>query len=320
MTAMGDPAFRCAGASVLRDEPIAGTASTVRAFLLLEHPGPWGQHALHDARLPDGLGERIATAAVETRVRVLLVRRAGRRASRAGTDAGGTGVTVLAAYADPQAPWLERGTLSDLHDVPDLDLAALAAGRTVGLDRTDEPAYCVCTHGRHDTCCAERGRPVAAALTEARPEHTWEVSHIGGDRFAGNMLVLPHGLYYGRLDPRSAVAVAGSHDAGHLDLDHLRGRSGLPMPVQRAEIALRTELAETRDDAVRFLARRVVDRGVVEARFAVGGSEWVVRVRTQLGTEPQTLTCRARRDHPIPDHEVLAIERADALEAPSPYS
>ena len=27
------------------------------------------------------------------------------------------------------------------------------------------PLYGVCTHGRHDACCAERGRPVCAALT-----------------------------------------------------------------------------------------------------------------------------------------------------------
>ena len=31
-------------------------------------------------------------------------------------------------------------------------------------ERFDGPLYLVCTHGRHDTCCAVRGRPVAAAL------------------------------------------------------------------------------------------------------------------------------------------------------------
>ena len=67
------------------------------------------------------------------------------------------------------------------------------------------------------------------------------------------MVVLPHGLYYGRLDPVTSLAVAGTHLAGGLDLDHLRGRSGLRMPVQAAEIGLRRQLEETRIDAVRFL-------------------------------------------------------------------
>src|SRR4029453_5830608 len=68
--------------------------------------------------------------------------------------------------------------------------------------------------GRHGACCAERGRPVAAALAQAHPEETWEVSHIGGDRFAGNLLVLPNGLYYGRLDPGPALAAPGPPRSG----------------------------------------------------------------------------------------------------------
>ncbi len=90
----------------------------------------------------------------------------------------------------------------------------------------DEPVFLACTHGRHDTCCAERGRPVAAALSQTHPEVSWEVSHIGGDRFAGNVLVLPDGLYYGRVSPDTAPALVESHLSGHLTLDLLRGRSG----------------------------------------------------------------------------------------------
>lgn len=296
-----DPAFRCAGASVLRDEPLAGTASTVRAFLLLEHAGPWGVDALRDARLPDGLGARLARKAAEAKVRVLLVRRPGRRPRKGHT-------TVFAAYAHPVVPWLERGDLTDPADVLGLDLAGLRNGRSAGLARTTDPVFCVCTHGRHDACCAEQGRPVAAALRQAHPEETWEVSHIGGDRFAGNMLVLPHGLYYGRLDPVTALAVAGHHTAGNLDLDHLRGRSGLPMPVQAAEIGLRRDLGETRNGALRLVDRRTAGPET-EAVFAVGGAEYAVTVRTTHSSDQQQLTCRATRDNPVPRHEILAVAR-----------
>jgi hypothetical protein len=47
---------RCSQASEARDEPMAGTASTVRSWLLLEDPGPWGRDALRDARLPERVG------------------------------------------------------------------------------------------------------------------------------------------------------------------------------------------------------------------------------------------------------------------------
>ena len=68
-------AFRCATASRARGDELAGTASTVRSYLLLEHPGPWGTDALRDARLPDGLGAHLEEQARRHRVRVLLVRR-----------------------------------------------------------------------------------------------------------------------------------------------------------------------------------------------------------------------------------------------------
>ncbi len=300
--------FRCSGASGLRDESLAGTASTVRAFLLVEHPGSWGVEALRDARLPDGIAPDLRTAAAAAGVRVLLVRRPGRARVAA------PGTTIFAAYADSGASWFEQSVLTDLHDVLDLDLAALRAGRSLGLTPREDPLLCVCTHGRHDACCAEQGRPVAAALAEAHPEETWEVSHIGGDRFAGNLLVLPHGLYYGRLDPASAIAVAGSALTGHLDLDHFRGRSSHAMPVQAAEIALRRRLQETRDAALTFLGATSVG-DVVRAGFAVAGAKYEVTVRTSPGAAAQ-LTCRAVRESAPPVHEVVEIRPGSDAAAP----
>jgi hypothetical protein len=298
--------FRCTAQSLLRDDRLAGTASTVRAFLLVENAGPWGVDAVRDNRLPAPVKNGLRQAAARAGVRILLIRRHHRRASR-------EDFRVFAAYADPAAPWVETARLHRSEDLLALDLEALAVGRSIGLTRHEEPLFCVCTHGRHDACCAERGRPVASVLSTARPEETWECSHLGGDRFAANVLVLPDGLYYGRLDAVSALTVAGAHGAGQLDLDHLRGRSGLPMPVQAAEIALRQELAETGRDTVRFLGRRARGPGHdlrTVARFAVAGALYDVEVRTTPSAEPQRLTCSATRDNPIPDHKVVSLSRA----------
>ena len=295
-------AFRCATASLGRADPLAGTASTVRAFLLLEHPGGWGRRVPGDVRLPDGVAERLTAAAAAARVRVLLVRRHG-RASPPGHR------RVFAAYADPAAPWVETTEVEGPEQVLDLDLAALGAGRSPGLTPHAGSLLCVCTHGRHDVCCAERGRPVAAAVAAAHPEEAWEVSHIGGDRFAANLLVLPHGLYYGGLDPASAVAVTGGHLAGEVDLDHLRGRSGLTMPVQAAEVALRRRLGETRQDAVRFRGQER-DGATTRARFEVGAATYAVEVRTTHDEEPHRLTCGVDRLSRIPRHDVVDVRRA----------
>jgi hypothetical protein len=143
--------------------------------------------------------------------------------------------------------------------------------------------YLVCTNGARDPCCAIRGAAVADALAVARPGAAYESSHLGGHRFAANLLVLPDGLAFGRLDVRSALAVVEELDAGRLPLEHFRGRTSLTEEQQAAEILLRRELGVDGLD----------DVTLVEAMtFTLAdGRRATVRVRgDQL--EPRRESCR----------------------------
>jgi hypothetical protein len=269
----------------------------VRAFLLVESDGPWGIDAVRDSRLPVEVKQRLTELEERNRVRPLLVRRHGRRAR------GGT--RVFAAYAGGSRPWLETVLLDGARDLLDLDLAVLGEGRSPGLTPHEEPLFLVCTHGRHDACCAERGRPLCAAMTEVLPEHSWEVSHIGGDRFAANVLVLPHGLYYGRLSPEDAAGLAEAHLSGRLDVEHLRGRSSYPFSVQAAEVYLRRH---TGHDGIEPPRLEELTRHGTETRavFGLDGRRWEVRVHTERG-EPRQLTCRALRQSPGLSHRLVGV-------------
>ena len=201
--------------------PSSATASTITNWLLVEHPSPWGAEPLRQARLPAGLGDVLLRRERELKIRVLLIRRHGRR----------TGPTraCFAIHTGPDRPWIERVDLEDVRDVATLDLEGLGRGGSVGLTATDGPLFAVCTHGRRDPCCAERGRPLASALSQAFPDETWESTHIGGDRFAGNMIAFPHGFYFGRVGPAQGAEIATAYVAGTLDLEHLRGRACRPI-------------------------------------------------------------------------------------------
>ena len=289
MTAAGTAGLRCSTASQELSEPLVGTASTVRSFLLVEETGPWGVHAVRDSRLPREVKQRLSQLESRHRIRPLLIRRH-RQAGRRAPDTTGS-VRVFAAYVHTDHPWVETAALGDVRELLDLDLSGLGDGRSPGLTPHEAALFLVCTHGRHDACCAERGRPLATALAEVAPEHTWEVSHIGGDRFAANVLVLPHGLYYGRVLPSDAGEFSRTHLAGHLDLVHLRGRSAYPFPVQAAEVYLRRHIGVS---AVEPLVVQSHERHGTESQvvFLVDGKPWQVRIHTDLGS-PRQLTCRA---------------------------
>lgn len=300
-------AYRCSASSLARVEPLLATASTVRAFLLLEYDGAWGREALRDTRLPAEVSRHLRAESARLGVKTLLMRRHGRRTAAHGRS------RVFAAYADPEQPWLEAAELASVAEVLDIDLGQLARGVSPGLEAHEEPVFAVCTHGRHDTCCAELGRPLAATLSLHDREHTWEVSHIGGDRFAGNLLVLPDGLYYGRVSSLDVVALVEGHLAGRLSRPHLRGRSGFPLSVQAAEHYLREALQEDSLDGVRLRDRRR-DGDTWQVHLQVRDTLWRVRLHGE-SQEPVQLTCAVARLAPTLRFGLSGIDRIDRIDA-----
>ncbi|MEV8377208.1 sucrase ferredoxin [Kribbella sp. NPDC056861] len=122
-------------------------------------------------------------------------------------------------------------------------------GTDPGTPSTD-PIYLICAHGRHDACCAMRGRPAAAALSAAFPERTWECSHIGGDRFAANLVFLPHSIFYGHVPTEEAVSLATTYNEGFVVPKYLRGSGAHPAPVQAAQHFAREAGASLAVDAL----------------------------------------------------------------------
>ena len=289
---------------------MAGTASTVRSWLLLEDPGPWGRDALLHARLPERMGLELQRRCAAAGVRPLLIRRTSSNPSSA------QGPTCFAVRSGPEPPWIERTRLPNVAEALDLDLPALGRGERPGFEPVEGPLFLVCTHGRRDVCCAERGRPLAQAIAAAFPEPTWESSHVGGDRFAGNVVAFPHGLYLGRVLPDDAARVARAYAGGRVPLEHLRGRSCYPMPVQAAEVALRTqEGLDALDDVV--FERTEARRGVSTSTFATPAGRFSVSIAVEE-TPPSFLTCHSPVAEPAPEYRTIAIERRPDLDRDAP--
>jgi (2Fe-2S) ferredoxin len=88
----------------------------------------------------------------------------------------------------------------------------------------------VCVHGRRDERCGCWGPPVVEALRAACAAEGVEVpvratSHVGGHKYAGNVIVYPEGVWYGYVRPEDAGRIVREHLAhGRLVPDLLRGR------------------------------------------------------------------------------------------------
>ena len=271
-------------------------------------PGPGAETRSSHARLPERVGLELQRRCAAAGVRPLLIRRTSSNASST------EGLTCFAVRSGPEPPWIERTRLPNVGEALDLDLPALGRGERPGFEPVEGPLFLVCTHGRRDVCCAERGRPLAQALAAAFPEPTWESSHVGGDRFAGNVVAFPHGLYLGRVRPDEAARVARAYadgtgparaPPGPVVLPDARpgGRAGPPHPGG-ARRPRRRRARTHRDSAA----------GVSTSTFATPAGRVTVSVAIEE-TPASFLTCHSPVAEPAPAYRTIC-DRAPARPRP----
>lgn len=268
--------------------------------MLVESPGPWGQRALPQSRgLDEAVVHRLQMRAKAAHARLLLFRRPGH------TELEG-GRVVYAADCRPGREKLVRTVAAG---DAQLDEMPTPFDDLTGWEVVDGPLIGVCTQGKHDSCCAVRGRPVVQALAQSHPDITVEISHIGGDRFAANLLVLPGGHYLGRIPPESAPDVIDEVLAGRRPSPYYRGRSVWLMPVQAAQEFAAQALGVIDLDALPPL--RIDSIGDHQWRVRFRGTDGAlvdVDVEQDHGPDRARLTCHAEHEAAVPTWRCLAID------------
>jgi hypothetical protein len=289
---------RCSVRALARGDSPVASAPPAQRWLLIEQPGPWGREALLESRFDASVAPELAGRARAEHVRILLVRRPGGRL----TDSDHRW-----AYADARPGreglwWSTRAA--------DADLLTAPWDGSIG-ERASAPTYLVCTHGGHDACCALRGRPLARTLPAPGPSDVWECSHLGGDRFAANVLVLPHGFYYGQV-PGDGAELVAAHERGQVALPWLRGRAGVPPAGQAAQQHARTELGLLGvDDLPVTDVQAITGAGAEIERWTVTMSgpdgDVVATVEARPSASAAHLTCRATHAAHTRAWQVLAL-------------
>ncbi|AVZ41003.1 MULTISPECIES: sucrase ferredoxin [unclassified Dietzia] len=264
-------------------------------WLMLELCGPWGHSALLESPslLPPELGRQIAQRVQAADIRVAAIRRPGKRPDQRRWR-------WALADARPGQESLQWGEVHGPGGYAEIPLDGSAG------TPTDEPLVAICAHGKHDQCCAVRGRRATSLIAERYPEATWECSHLGGDRFAATMIVLPHGLFYGRVDlAENPADIIDRYTQGQVEPRFLRGRSSYPAEVQVAQHHARAAFGDDRIDA--FAPLGVIESdGQVEVTLAGPLRPVEVRLR-ETYSEPIFTMCQARSAGPVRQWELVKI-------------
>ncbi|MCU1351947.1 MAG: putative sucraseferredoxin [Acidimicrobiales bacterium] len=279
----------CADQSAARGDALAGTAAPTRGWLLIEQPGAWGPAALPVDGLEPDVAAEVLRRCAAVGVRPLLVRRPPRttRPERRRWFTVGPSGTPDAVR---QGTWEHDADLLDIAIETIVDPTAAAPGHADG----EGPArmFLVCAHGRHDPCCATYGRALIRSVRDPLGEELWECSHLGGDRFAGNLLLLPHGYYFGRLRGDSEPVIRQVLD-GVLPIDHYRGRATFSQFAQAAEIGARRALGDVDLAPVTLVSEARQDPDTRTVVLRLHGEEVELVVTKSRPAPDAMLTCNA---------------------------
>ncbi len=272
--------FQCAADAESRGELLAGTVSRADRFVLIEYPTPWPHKAA------DVVPQQLVLASAAASAKILLIRRPGERptpAKRARRWA------VYDARAR-RSLWGSWSVEDDLAALVDLVAAVPSQGWSA------EPVALVCVHARHDACCGVRGRPVAAALAETHRDLVWECTHVGGHRFAANVVLPLDGTYYARLGIEDVADVVRAHlEDWVVSAEHLRGFSWMEPAAQAVAVEAHRRWGPAGPDDVLSASAAALERDVWRVEL-VGGevlpSSITAEVERVQG-ESARLSCRA---------------------------
>lgn len=293
--------FFCAENARTRGDSMAGTASPGVAWVLIEYRGGWPPNGFDGLDVEAATKALVIAAAQTARARILLVRRPGPRRRHGPSRWAVLRHHSSGAHRQQWGTWHRDGDLAEI-------VSALESPGAPGFP----PVILVCAHGQHDPCCAVRGRPVGRALSERWPELVWECSHVGGDRFAANVVIAPDGVYYGGLDAGSSLATIEDHLADRIRSEYLRGYTDLFPPQQTAVAAVLRRFGPAgRND---YLVTETLREGDHWRIHITGRPPHPEHIDVELhsrSTPPGQLTCRGPAAGSVMVYEPTSIRRTD---------
>ena len=301
----------CSSRSRDVEENLFGSANTYGVYLIVEYNAPWTadkdcgflDHAFKgDARQQwDAMWDSLPEP------RLQLIRHRGKSTES-------THIHVYVAIPHETNPLLYAFEFDDYAQILDLDMLKLLTGDLEYRQYMIEtPLYLVCTHAQYDPCCARHGLPIYKAFSDVADQSSvWRASHIGGHRFAGTAVLLPHGLYYGRIDRDEAENLVKHYEAGELVLSAYRGRACYDKQEQNADFFLRRESGNLRLDAFRHIETITPDDSTCTVRFEELGTDniHVVSMKIVLSDWAIPMSCskeevESRPVYSLADYHVI---------------
>ena len=272
-------------------EDIFATASYFTKLLLVEYNFPWPEDPLTNNLLPQEVNDYLLHFKKASRAnRVLFVKN---------KQKANLQINVFAINNLWEQPYTNHFILTDHKEL--LNFSETALFSQTHENKFPELMYLVCTNGKRDKCCSKFGVPIFKQLSQLAG-NVWECTHVGGDRFAPNVLALPYCIFYGALSIEDLPALVELTNGQKIFLKKYRGRSCNTMIEQAAEYYLRHQ-----QNNLNIFDYEIVNSGEnspgyfeVEFRNTNTGALKLIKIKRGQALIKRRLTCNsAKEEYPL---------------------
>ena len=302
---MKQDVFYCSTLSTETEEQVVGTASIGESWLLLEYRQAWGVKAFQESNLAGKVKQHLSfTLKAVPRSRLLFIKQ-----DPLATD----NIALFVIRSLELDSSIVKFELTDYEQLTNLDLAAALTGRALtGATLWKGPLFLICTHGTRDKCCAKFGFSIYKSTRNfAGDDSVWQSSHVGGDRFAANVICFPDGLFYARVTEETAPKIVNSYREGKLLLNNLRGRACYARPIQAAEFFARVQSGLTGVRDLKFLDYEVIKPSYFRVRFLSEDEAETheLYLTSQLSEFQNRLTCQSLEERKVVQYVLSQYRR-----------
>lgn len=289
----------CSEISLDSKEQLFGTSPRVNFWILIEYCSEWDENVLKSIDISHEVKLKLSELLLSNDyTRLQWIKNNEQRNEK---------LSFYLIESTESSKSVYKKTLTGYEDILRLNLNNIVTNS----NRSETPLILVCTHNSYDACCGKLGNEVFQYIFAESGFEVWQTTHLGGHRFAANILFLPNGIYYGRVDKSDFEILKSDFMKNRMTINNLRGRSFYEKYTQAADYYLRLKIGNVDIHSLHYISSVHSDENIICVNFMIlhTGVRYKVIIEELPGILEICPGCNDRYIKPVSQFRLLEIEK-----------
>ena len=288
----------CSNYSLNINESPIGSASNFDKYLLIRVPTPWKSEITESEKFP----KKIKSLLEKNPNLLETTKILGFNTENKYDDIDKTHIILFAKPKKSLENFSKFEFLSDQKNLEELILNLLNSNYENHPSKINQNNnsrdLLICTHGARDTCCASIGYPIYEKILSSQQSgkiNAFQVSHIGGHRFAPNIIDMPDGRNWVKISKDSIDAFIERQNPMNSFKENYRGwtmlKNGFEQVAEREAFSI---------EGWDWINKNIISIQTLETTSSLNSKLVKIKYSNQDGTENKKIHVEVKKTEKLP--------------------